>query len=74
MTRIPYEEAQEVQAEIEVTDEPQTSNWAEQYILGICMGILAVLIAGFIIVFVILYRRKHPRRKRRKGGRYAKKA
>jgi len=73
-TRIPYEEAQEVQEEIEITEEPQTSNWAEQYILGICMGILAVLIAGLIIVSVILYRRKHPRRKKRKGGRYAKKA
>lgn len=73
-TRIPYEEAQEVQAEIEITEEPQTSNWAEQYILGICMGILAVLIAGLIIVSVILYRRKHPRRKRYKGGLYAKKA
>lgn len=73
-TRIPYEEAQEVQEEIEITEEPQTSNWEEQYMLGIWLGILAALIVALIVILIMLYRRKHPRRKRRKGGRYAKKA
>lgn len=71
--RIPYEAAQELQEEIAITEEPQTSNWMAQYIQGILWGILAVLIIALAVVSVILYRRKHPHRKRRKGGRYAKK-
>lgn len=71
--RVPYEVAQEVQAEIEIIDEQQSSNWKEQYILGLWVGILAVLIVTLIAILVMLYRRKHPRRKRRKGGRYEKK-
>ena len=72
-TRIPYEAAQEAQEEIEQTGESQTSNWEEQYLQGILWGILAALIAALVAVLIILYRRKHPKRKRRKGGRYAKK-
>lgn len=71
--RVPYEEAQEVQAEIEIIEVRQTSNWEEQYMLGIWLGILAALIIALILILIILYRRKHPRRKRRKGGHYAKK-
>lgn len=73
-TRIPYEKAQEVQEEIEITEEPQTSNWEEQYMLGIWLGIIVAPIAALISVLVIQHFRKHPRRKRCKGGRYAKKA
>lgn len=73
-TRIPYEAAQEVQEEIELTGEPQTSNWEEQYLLGILFGILAALVAALAAILVVMYRRKHLKRKCRKGGRYAKKA
>ena len=73
-TRIPYEAAQEVQEEIELTREPQSSNWEEQYLLGILLGILAALTAALIVVLAIQYRRKHPKRKHRRGGRYEKKA
>ena len=73
-TRIPYEVAQEVQEVLEQTGEPQTSNWEEQYLLGILFGILAALMVALIAVLIVQYRRKYLNRKRRKGGRYAKKA
>ncbi len=69
--RIPYEEAVTVQEEIEILTEEKGSNWQDQYLLGIWLGMLVLLIVGLIY---LLYRRFHQQTpKRRKGGRYVRK-
>ena len=67
--RIPYEQAQEVQA-VTVSGETEVeSHWEDQYWMGIQMGLIAMI--GSILVFniVLMVRKKHliPRRK---AGRY----
>ena len=71
--RIPYEAAQEVQEEIESKEETKSSNWQNQYMLGIWLGILAALLAAAIYLIVLLIRRKRAGTRRRKGGRYVRK-
>ena len=68
--RIPYEAAQEAQVEIELEMTQQTSNWQEQYLFGILLGITGVLVIALVLLAVVIYRRKQPDRK---AGRYAKK-
>lgn len=71
-TRVPYEEAQEAQTEIAVQAEEPSSNWEDQYLLGILLGILGALVIAFVITLSALIRRLHRAKKRRKGGRYVK--
>ena len=68
--RIPYETAQvaEVELELEVTQQP--SNWQEQYLFGILLGVVGVLLIALVLLAVVIYRRRQPDRK---AGRYAKK-
>ena len=66
--RIEYEVAVEVQEEITVQQEETKSSWQEQYYLGLWLGVLALLVIGFLFAVVALIRRLH-RRKHRKGGR-----
>ena len=68
--RIPYEAAQEAQVEIELEVTQQTSNWQEQYLFGILLGVTGVLVIALVLLAVVIYRRKQPDRK---AGRYAKK-
>lgn len=49
--RIPYEEAQTVQAEVENATMETVSDWENQYFLGLFLGILVVL--GIAIICVI---------------------
>ena len=71
--RIPYEAAQEVEEEIAVNEEPKASNWQDQYMLGIWLGLWAALLAAAVYLIVLLIRRKRTGTKRRKGGRYVRK-
>lgn len=64
--RIPYEAAQEVQKETEEIEESQTSNWQEQYMLGIRLGVLTVLIIVLVVILANLFH------SRRNGGCYEK--
>lgn len=74
-TRIPCEKTEVIVEEI-IQEEQSTSSWEEMYMLGIWLGILAVLVVSFIIAVTVLIcrlRRQRRRRKRRRGGKYAKK-
>ena len=67
--RIPYEQAQEVQA-VTVSGEAEVeSHWEEQYWLGIQMGLTA-MICMVIVLNVILMVRKKQLIPKRKVGRY----
>lgn len=67
--RIPYEQAQEVQA-VTVSGETEVeSHWEEQYWLGIQMGLTA-MICMVIVLNVILMVRKKQLIPKRKVGRY----
>lgn len=67
--RIPYEQAQEVQA-VTVSGEAEVeSHWEDQYWLGIQMG-LTVMICMVIILNIILMVRKKQLIPKRKVGRY----
>ena len=67
--RIPYEQAQEVQAVTVSGETAIESRWEDQYWMGIQMGLIAMI--GSVLVFniVLVVRKKHliPRRK---AGRY----
>lgn len=67
--RIPYEEAEAI-VEIAAQEEVQKSQWEEQYMLGVWLGILGMLIAA-LVYFLVQINQRRP--KRRKGGRYVKK-
>lgn len=56
--RIPYEEAQEVQQEIEI-EEGVVSEWDEEYFRGIVIGLILVLILILILYFATHHRRGH---------------
>ena len=73
-TRIPYEEAEIIVEEIQQEEQPR-SNWEEMYMLGIWLGVLAVLIVALIVIICLIVRnnRRARRRRRRRGGKYAKK-
>lgn len=72
-TRIPYEEAEIIVEEIQQEEQPR-SNWEEMYMLGIWLGVLAVLIVALIVIICLIIRnnRRARRRRRRRGGKYAK--
>lgn len=59
-TRVPYEAAQEVQAEAKSNSEETPSSWEEQYMLGILLGVLS---AALIVFIAVLVRIIHNRRK-----------
>ena len=67
--RIPYEQAQEVQA-VTVSEETEVeSHWEDQYWLGIQMGVVAMISIVLVANAVMLARRKQLI-SRRKVGRY----
>lgn len=66
--RIPWEGGEEQETSEQQMPEP-TSNWEEQYMLGIWLGILGMLSAALVYMLVLLCRRP----KKRKGGKYARK-
>lgn len=51
-SRIPYEEAQEIQEEVTTEDLP-TSAWEQQYMSGILFGMIAVTVIGLVTAVVI---------------------
>lgn len=68
--RVPWENGD---GEQEVTEQQlpaPPSNWEDQYMLGIWLGILGMLSAALVYILVLLCRR---RPKKRKGGKYARK-
>lgn len=68
-TRIPYEEAEIIEEVVQLEAEPE-SRWKDQYMMGIWLGILGLLIAALGYVLYKIYRNH---RKRRKGGHYVRK-
>ena len=66
--RIPYEKAEEIQEVILHEEEPE-SNWEDQYMLGIYLGMIVMAIAGLVFLLWRLYRS----RRSKKGGRYVRK-
>lgn len=67
--RIPYEEAEIIEEVVELEVEPE-SRWEDQYMMGIWLGLLGLLIAALCYVLYKIYRNA---KKRRKGGRYVRK-
>ena len=67
--RIPYEEAEVIEEVVQMEVEPE-SRWEDQYMMGIWLGILGMLIAALGYVLYRIYRNY---KKRRKGGRYVRK-
>lgn len=51
-SRIPYEEAQEIQEEVPAEELP-ISTWEQQYMNGILFGLIAVAAAGLVTVIVV---------------------
>ena len=68
-TRIPYEEAEVIAEVVQMEAEPE-SRWEDQYMMGIWLGILGLLIAALGYVLYKIYRNH---KKCRKGGRYVRK-
>ena len=67
--RIPYEQAQEVQAVTVSGETDIESRWEDQYWLGIRMGLIAMV--GSVLMFnIVLMARKKQLIPRRKVGRY----
>lgn len=71
-TRIPYEEAEVVRAETEIQEKAE-SRWESQYLLGLGIGVLAVLAGGCVFLTVGILRRYYHKSNRKKVGRYVKK-
>ena len=69
--RIPYEEVEIIEDEVQMEVELE-SRWEDQYMLGVWLGVLAMLIAALIYILYLLHRNRQ-KRKRRKGGRYVRK-
>lgn len=55
-TRIPYEEAEEIEESQTDIQQPQVSTWERQYLIGILVGLGVVLLAGLITAWIV-YRR-----------------
>ena len=72
-TRIPYEEAEIIVEETAQEEQPRSS-WEEKYLLGLFLGVMAVLIL-FLAAFIFMrLRRKYVARRksaRRRGDNYA---
>ncbi len=71
-SRIPYEEAQEVQ-EVVTFQEKTTSHWEGQYLTGLFIGTLAVLALLLIALTIWKIHQRTQKPKRRKAGKYVKK-
>ena len=72
-TRIPYEKAEVIVEETAQEEQPRSS-WEEKYLLGLFLGVLAVLILFLAAVIVMQLRRKNVARRksaRRRGDKYA---
>lgn len=82
-SRIPYEQAQEVEESIAAQEEEPTSHWENQYWLGIRLGLVAMICVVLLINIILMARKKRQARgsiaerksrlRRRKGGRYVRK-
>ena len=68
--RIPYEEAKEVQAEIEVTIEETGSDWEDQYKLGLFLGLIVILVFALTILLRKLFLKNGWNKLYSRGGRY----
>ena len=68
-TRIPYEEAETIEEAVQMNVESE-SCWEDQYMMGIWLGILGMLVAslGYVLFGII-----RNNQRRRKGGRYVRK-
>ena len=54
--RIPYEEAEEI-IEEQVADTEPASTWEQNYLKGIVIGIVIILVVALIALAIWLYRR-----------------
>ena len=68
--RIPYEEAKEAQAEIEVTIEETGSDWEDQYRLGLLLGLILIVIFALTILLRKLFLKYGWNKFYSRGGRY----
>ena len=74
-SRIPYEEAEVIVEQQQEVELPQ-STWEEKYMLGIWLGVLAILVAALLILTVMLVkqiRKEKAQSRRPRGGKYARK-
>lgn len=69
-SRIPYEEAQKLQEEIQVQAEHTASDWEDQYVLGLFLGILAVLVIAVILIVRAIFLKLGFTKLYSRGGRY----
>ena len=60
-SRIPYEEAEVIENEVTQTEQV-TSSWEQQYIRGIAIGLIMVLVAVLLIAYLVPAWRKWHRR------------
>lgn len=67
--RIPYEEAEIIEEVVQLEVEPE-SRWEDQYMMGIWLGLLGLLVAALGYVLYRIYRNY---KRCRKGGRYVRK-
>ena len=68
--RIPYEAAEEIVEEIIIQEVKPQSNWEDQYMLGVWLGIWAMLLVLAIYLTVLLV---HRNCRKKKGGHYVRK-
>ena len=69
--RIPYEEAEGIEEVVQMEVEPG-SRWEDQYMMGIWLGILGLLISALVFVAYKIYCNR-KKGKHRKGGKYVRK-
>lgn len=82
-TRIPYEQAQEMEEEIVAQAEESSSHWENQYWLGIRLGLVAMICVVLLFNIILMVKKKRQasgsiaeqkcRPRKRKGGRYVRK-
>ena len=70
-TRIPYEEAEVIEEAVKLEVKSE-SRWEDQYMMGIWLGILGMLIAALVFVAYKIYCNR-KKGKHRKGGKYVRK-
>ena len=72
-SRVPYEEAAEVQKTVSFHEEASTSHWEDQYWLGIRLGLMAMVFLMLMVNVLLYIRKTRGRVSQRKGGRYVRK-
>lgn len=82
-TRIPYEQAQEMEEEIAAQEEGTTSHWENQYWLGIRLGLVAMICVVLLVNIILMVKKRKQakgtiaaskcRPRKREGGRYVRK-